>query len=497
MSWLAVIDDPEALHVRFVCGTHYGPIHVYSQRRKFTMQSSLTVLNSHVGFVSALAYAPALGLVFSGSGDRTVKAWDLGAENTLNMLVQTMYGHGGSVTAMAVVGARTLVTAATDGCILVWHPSPGRERFKYPRMVVQQKIHDWGAGAWPTTLALKTSTVLRKHTFYAGDSEGNVHLFAPMSHADVINRGDDDTSSVVSSRDDGAVPAEEERRDGVRLRRGQDPTSSMDRLAALAGAVGNDDAPEVHVYAREAVLARHHAQGITSMVYAPGDNFLVTHGYDGVVVVTNTLSGSRVGTYAHPFGRLFSGMDYHADLKEVILCDDVGCVHIWNLYSEKLPLQRDVGIGPLTTASFWRTRGPGAYPDGEFVVTGPELARVIRMDRRVEWVEFLGHADAVCNVIHVPSETAGAAAERQRSTERLGASVSTVIATPDGSRARLEVSNTAFDGERSGMSSELGRDGTGAGRTTTAQGREEAIISASYDGTVRFWNPFDMAETNL
>lgn len=74
-------------------------------------------LSDHVGAVYALAFLPNQNILISGSGDWTIKIWDL----TTNQVIKTLRGHQGSVRALAVsADGHTLVSGSSDGTVKVW-----------------------------------------------------------------------------------------------------------------------------------------------------------------------------------------------------------------------------------------------------------------------------------------------------------------------------------------------------------------------------------------
>jgi hypothetical protein len=60
------------------------------------------------GAVMCVAYATgwASGLVLTGSADRSIKVWDPWGRDAAKACVQTLIGHGGSVTTIAALRVR-------------------------------------------------------------------------------------------------------------------------------------------------------------------------------------------------------------------------------------------------------------------------------------------------------------------------------------------------------------------------------------------------------
>ena len=68
-----------------------------------------------------LSYAPALvnGLLFTGGSDRAVRVLDPWVRSDSEVIVQTLVGHGASVTAIEC-DERGLISASNDGSVRVW-----------------------------------------------------------------------------------------------------------------------------------------------------------------------------------------------------------------------------------------------------------------------------------------------------------------------------------------------------------------------------------------
>jgi WD40 repeat protein len=75
----------------------------------------------------------AAGLILSGSYDATIKLWDyVGKINSSPAVsVQTLYGHGGTVTCMVTNGGY-IITGSTDCTIRLWRAEEGRREVLYP-----------------------------------------------------------------------------------------------------------------------------------------------------------------------------------------------------------------------------------------------------------------------------------------------------------------------------------------------------------------------------
>ena len=78
----------------------------------------------HIAKVLSLAFKPNSYLLASGSGDETIRIWDVGNSN--RRLVRTLRGHTEEVSSVAwSPDGRTLASGSFDGTVRLWNPNNG------------------------------------------------------------------------------------------------------------------------------------------------------------------------------------------------------------------------------------------------------------------------------------------------------------------------------------------------------------------------------------
>ena len=135
-------------------------------------------LESHSGMVRCMLLVQREGigqegyLLFSGGADRTICVWDPAAgKDGSKQLVQTLRGHGGTVTSLAYCDG-ILVSASTDQSIKIWRQDEGRELLLYPWFSPQQSLGD--LDCWANDIAL---TVGESGGLYVGDEHGGLSAY--------------------------------------------------------------------------------------------------------------------------------------------------------------------------------------------------------------------------------------------------------------------------------------------------------------------------------
>ena len=117
----------------------------------------------------------------SGAADATIRVWDPRVREGENACVQTVFGHEGTVTALAQVGPY-LVSGSTDKSVRLWRAGDGRNATTYPWF---EQLSVLGVmDGWVQSLSFNiTHKVGDLGALYAADSTGAALCFKPR-HAD-------------------------------------------------------------------------------------------------------------------------------------------------------------------------------------------------------------------------------------------------------------------------------------------------------------------------
>lgn len=114
-------------------------------------------LEGHIGAVRCLVAMRLSGigkegvLLISGSSDRSIRIWDPWVRDSKKASVQTLRGHDGTVSGLAV-HQKLLLSCSTDRTLKVWHMDEGRELLLYPWYSLHETVHD--SDCWLNSIAL-------------------------------------------------------------------------------------------------------------------------------------------------------------------------------------------------------------------------------------------------------------------------------------------------------------------------------------------------------
>jgi WD40 repeat protein len=123
---LAVLPDG-----KIVSGSkdHSIGIHLYSNNNIGGFQNLQHIKNAHSHTVLSLACSPSSGVLYSGSGDNTIRSWQWNETKLDN--TKTLKGHTNLVYSIALLDDNKLVSCSSDKKILLWDTKTGTSQPVY------------------------------------------------------------------------------------------------------------------------------------------------------------------------------------------------------------------------------------------------------------------------------------------------------------------------------------------------------------------------------
>ncbi|KAL1521836.1 hypothetical protein AB1Y20_021487 [Prymnesium parvum] len=323
-----------------------GPIACWKRRVETAtghVDSKPQLLEGHTGKVICLVLAQQedMGqegyLLFSGGADRTVRVWDPSVRDLKKSCVQTLHGHGGSVTSIAYAQG-VLVSCSTDRTIKVYKTDGGRELLLYPWFSLTQTLSD--LNCWVNDVALNMG---EGAALYVGDEQGALSAYRVM-------------------------PATRETPLELRKWRRQ---------------------PKAHTL------------GICRVMLVQEEQVIVTSSYDNSVRVFDSLAGSMLLAIQNIHKCRFTALHWDTRHQELVLGDDLGYIYFWNVTTEKcFKCERLCGPDTPAAGSLKGGPGACAITSlktssDELLVSTPGSCDVWLILRDVKYSEIKGHTGPV------------------------------------------------------------------------------------------------------
>jgi hypothetical protein len=274
-------------------------------------------------------------LLFSCSADRTIRVWDPAVRDLSKACVQTLQGHGGTVTSLAYCEG-ILVSSSTDNTIRAWKVDEGRDLLLYPWFSPHLTLSD--IGCWVNALALQVRRAprcARALAPRAGDRPSCPRVRRPAPRTDRAQMGEG--SALFVGDEHGAlsvyrVLAGPTRSSGFALQRWRRHPHAhslgITRLLLVAQASTRQQrraARSAHRRTcprplRGAVWPTPRARARPSQ-----EHVVVSASYDRTVRVFDTMSGSVLFSIENGRKCMFSSMHWDRAHAELLLGDELGC----------------------------------------------------------------------------------------------------------------------------------------------------------------------------
>lgn len=437
---------------------------------------SCMLFSSHKRFTNAQS----MGLLFSGSLDRSIKVWSMSVGNQ-STPVQTLFGHSSTISKLVDGTDGTILSCSEDGSLRMWSPQRGRNIMLHPFFECTF-VMSFGKEVWLTAL---TIGILGPWICYAADSNGNI---------DVLKKGADDNDAERN-------------------------------VAAFTN--------QLTRYTR---WEKVHGLGITHLELIREENILVSLSYDATCKVLDPSTGQVLFHISNRRRCMYTGATWVKNLTSFYLIDEFGYLDVFNLYHERVietvelrmlsskqnsavlkchANQAICDIGKFNQDGFFltllaagvdsKTAGGGFMGGGAASSMRLKSVGVIgevvlwNLSNDVNCMEFVGHEGSVVG-ISVPSFTSASAA-RTHTLAPDGSLVSVAHAADAGPKvATVPGAKTSFmlEEDAGRFLPPINLPQAGVLRATTLQisSNEKLFFSAGHeDDTLRCWDEYDQLET--
>lgn len=335
----------------------------------------MSYLRGHSGTVLCMDFSATLGksgLLFTGAADRCIKVWDLseatpahgGHHNNAGACVQTIHAHGGSVVCLRSMPHQHggLVSCSPDQTVKTWFPAEGRALLVHPWFVPGQTI-TFASGTWPTMLCIRDGASC---TLFVGDSTGCLSLY---------------TAGGKASEDDDS--------DGQRRR------SLLLSPEPVASSLEGNTSDQLFQLKRS--HAHFHSLGILQLQLIEDHCFVVSLGFDHKAHVVDAISGALSSTIVNTNGTRFTSCAWDARGQLLLLGDAVGCLHLWNVFHDKLEAKRQ--LFPATFPILSMSVLPSTSGADLLLMGVANAMKQWRVNRDVGYAQCMGHTDAIVSIV--------------------------------------------------------------------------------------------------
>ena len=234
--------------------------------------------STNAKLTSTGSHGESIGVLFSGSRDGTVKAW-----NSSGQVIQTL-PHSSSVICLADSFDGSMLSICVDGYLRMWAPQPGREMMLNPfyECVCSISVVNPLDG-WISALAVNP---IGRLTVFLGEGDGSISLYKKP----VRDLNASDKHNALS----------------------QNMMKRHDRWDKI------------------------HRLGVTALYSLPNDGFLISLSTDCTCKVLDQVLGHTLYSMENKSKCVFTGLQLMSDTQFFLLPDELGQVHKFHMKKERI-----------------------------------------------------------------------------------------------------------------------------------------------------------------
>ena len=315
-----------------IAGYNGGPL--TTQIAVTAKQPQTLILEGHEELVTSVSFSPDGTLLASGSGDRTVKLWEVGSGQEKAILER----HDKTVLSVAFSpDATTLASAGGDGTVRLWDIESGREK-------AALKGHEW-----VTSVAFSPDG-----TTLASGGDGPVHLWDVETHTNIATlEGHTELVTGVAFSPDGTMLT----------------SGSWDKTVKLW---------DVETHTNIATLEGH-TDGVLSVAFSPDGTTLASGSADNIVKLWDVESSQEKATLeGHTDGVL--SVAFSPDGTTLASGSADNTVKLWDVESSQEKVTLEGHTARVNSVAF--------SPDGTTLASGTEDGTV-KLWEVSEWSDHL------------------------------------------------------------------------------------------------------------